>query len=122
MDEVEDIISLGYDRVWFADDCFTLNRERLMDVCNELVKRRLNVDWECLSRVDTMDHEVTERMKHAGCVRVFFGIESGSNSVLSLMRKQITVEQARKAGYNAKAAGVEGGGFFNIRYPREADA
>jgi len=43
VDEVEQIVDLGYDRVWFADDCFTLNRERLMDVCDELVKRRLRV-------------------------------------------------------------------------------
>ena len=122
VNEVETIVGLGYDRVWFADDCFTLNRERLLDVCNELVKRRLKVGWECLSRVDTMDLEVAERMRRAGCVRVFFGIESGSNSTLSLMRKQITVEQARKAVYNAKAAGLQVGAFFIIGYPGESDA
>src|SRR3972149_3580007 len=121
VDEVEEIVGLGYDRVWFADDCFTLNRERLMDVCDELVKRKVRVSWECLSRVDTMDLEVAERMRRAGCVRVFFGIESGSNSTLSLMRKQITVEQARKAVYNAKKAGLRVGAFFIIGYAGESD-
>ena len=39
VDEVEEIAALGYDRVWFADDCFTLNRNHLLDVCNEIVNR-----------------------------------------------------------------------------------
>ncbi len=121
VDEVEEIVGLGYDRVWFADDCFTLNRNRVLAVCDELTKRRLNVGWECLSRVDTMDPEVAARMRAAGCVRVFFGIESGTNEVLGLMRKQITVEQARSAVYNAKAAGLRVGAFFIIGYPGEND-
>jgi anaerobic magnesium-protoporphyrin IX monomethyl ester cyclase len=121
VDEVETIVNLSYDRVWFADDCFTLNRTSLMEACNELVKRRLNVGWECLSRVDTMDREIAQQMKRAGCVRVFFGIESGSNSILRIMRKQITVEQARRAVYDAKAAGLQVGAFFIIGYPGEND-
>jgi anaerobic magnesium-protoporphyrin IX monomethyl ester cyclase len=121
VDEVEEIVGLGYDRVWFADDCFTLHRDSLMSVCDELVKRRLNVGWECLSRVDTMDREVAVKMRLAGCVRVFFGIESGTDRILSLMQKQITVEQARKAVYNAKEAGLKVGAFFILGYPGDTD-
>ena len=58
VDEVEEIAVLGYDRVWFADDCFTLNRNHLLDVCGEITRRNLDVGWECLSRVDTMDAQV----------------------------------------------------------------
>ena len=122
VDEAEAIVDLDYDRVWFADDCFTLNRKSLMGVCSELVKRNLNVGWECLSRVDTIDREVASKMRQAGCARVFFGIESGNNDTLRLMKKRITVEQARKAVYNAKAAGLQAGAFFIIGYPGENDA
>jgi anaerobic magnesium-protoporphyrin IX monomethyl ester cyclase len=121
VDEVEEIVGLGYDRVWFADDCFTLNRERLLDVCDELVKRKIHVGWECLSRVDTMDREVAAAMRRSGCVRVFFGIESGTDEVLGLMQKQITVEQARRAVYNAKEIGLRVGAFFILGYPGESD-
>ncbi len=69
--EVKQIKSLGYSRVWFADDCFTLNRTHLLNVCEELVRRRVDANWECLSRVDTMDTKVAEGMKRAGCLRVF---------------------------------------------------
>jgi anaerobic magnesium-protoporphyrin IX monomethyl ester cyclase len=119
VDEVEEIAALGYDRVWFADDCFTLNRNHLLDVCSEIVRRGVDVDWECLSRVDTMDSEVAEGMKRAGCIGVFFGIESGNDSVLSLMKKRITIAQAQRAVYAAKAAGLKVGAFFIVGYPGE---
>ncbi len=120
-EEVESVADLGYDRVWFADDCFTLKRAHLIDVCKELVHRRIDVGWECLSRVDTMDRNVAVGMKRAGCVRVFFGIESGNNNTLRLMQKQITVGQAQKAVQEAKAAGLQVGAFFIVGYPGEND-
>ncbi len=121
VDEVEEIIKLGYDRVWFADDCFTLNRSQIISVCDELSNRGLDVEWECLSRVDTMDSEVAARMSEAGCVRVFFGIESGTDAVLDLMQKQITVDQARRAVNKAKEVGLKVGAFFILGYPGEND-
>jgi anaerobic magnesium-protoporphyrin IX monomethyl ester cyclase len=121
VDEVVSVAELGYDRVWFADDCFTLDREHLVNVCDEMIRRGADVGWECLSRVDTMDKEVAAKMRQAGCVRVFFGIESGNDCVLALMKKQVTVEQARRAVYVAKAAGLQVGAFFIVGYPGESD-
>jgi anaerobic magnesium-protoporphyrin IX monomethyl ester cyclase len=121
VDEVEQIATLGYDRVWFADDCFTLNRQNLVGVCQELYRRQINIEWECLSRVDTLDDEVAISMKRAGCKRVFFGIESGNDSILQLMNKKITSEQAKQAVHAAKKAGLETGAFFILGYPGETD-
>jgi anaerobic magnesium-protoporphyrin IX monomethyl ester cyclase len=121
VDEMESIVGLGYDRVWFADDCFTLNRGHLLSVCDEMVRRGVDLGWECLSRVDTMDREVAVKMRKAGCVRVFFGIESGNDRVLGLMNKQVTVEQAKRAVYAAKAAGLQVGAFFIVGYPGESN-
>jgi anaerobic magnesium-protoporphyrin IX monomethyl ester cyclase len=119
VDEAEQIAALGYDRIWFADDCFTLYRSHLLDVCKEMVKRGLDLGWECLSRVDTMDAEVAEGMKSAGCIGVFFGIESGNDSVLRIMKKRITTSQAQQAVYVAKSAGLKVGAFFIVGYPGE---
>ncbi|MCW4000896.1 MAG: B12-binding domain-containing radical SAM protein [Candidatus Bathyarchaeota archaeon] len=121
VDEVEEIASLGYKRVWFADDCFTLNRDHLLAVCGELHRRGVDVGWECLSRVDTLNREVASAMKRSGCVRVFFGIESGNDDVLELMNKRITTSQAKQAVYTAKAAGLGTGAFFIVGYPGETD-
>lgn len=121
VDEIEDVLSLGYERVWFNDDCFTLNRNRLIEVCDEIIRRQLNVEWECLSRVDTIDSDVAQKMKEAGCVRVFFGTESGSDSVLALMNKRATSAQAKQAVQIAKSAGIKVGAFFIVGYPGETD-
>src|SRR5665647_574582 len=118
-DEVEEAISLGYNRIWFADDCFTLNRKRLLEVCEEIINRGLRIGWECLSRVDTLDSETAAKMKQAGCVRMFFGIESGNDSILKIMNKQITTKQAYTASQICKKQGIKAGAFFILGYPGE---
>ena len=121
VNEVEKIEEIGYERVWFADDCFTLNSDHLKQVCDLLAQRGLDIGWECLSRVDTLDREVAQSMKRAGCIRVFFGIESGNDSVLSIMNKRISTNQAQRAVRVAKAAGLQVGAFFIVGYPGEND-
>jgi anaerobic magnesium-protoporphyrin IX monomethyl ester cyclase len=121
VDEMESVRTLGYERVWFSDDCFTLHKKRLLSICDEIVRRRLDINWECLSRVDTIDRQTALSMKKAGCVRVFFGLESGNDNVLALMNKQTTIREARKAVLTMKAAGVLVGAFFIVGYPGETD-
>jgi anaerobic magnesium-protoporphyrin IX monomethyl ester cyclase len=121
VDEMENVRALGYGRIMFSDDCFTLDKKRLLNICNEIVSRRLDLDWECLSRVDTINHETALAMKKAGCIRVFFGLESGSDAVLALMNKQTTTEQGRRAVVTVKAAGIQTGAFFIVGYPGETD-
>jgi anaerobic magnesium-protoporphyrin IX monomethyl ester cyclase len=120
-DEIEEVISLGYSRIWFADDCFTLDRERLIGICDEIINRGLKIGWECLSRVDTLDPESVDKMKQAGCLRMFFGIESGNDSVLALMKKQITTKQVLKALFLCNDGGIKAGAFFIVGYPGEND-
>jgi anaerobic magnesium-protoporphyrin IX monomethyl ester cyclase len=119
VDEIEETISLGYNRIWFADDCFTLNRDRLVGICDEILKRGLKIGWECLSRVDTLDSETAYKMKQAGCVRMFFGIESGNDSILKIMKKQITTKQAYNAAQICQKKGIKAGAFFILGYPGE---
>ena len=120
-DEIAEVISLGYNRIWFADDCFTLNRKRLIEVCDEIIKRGLKIGWECLSRVDTLDPYTADKMKQAGCVRMFFGIESGNDSILKIMNKQVTTKQSYAVTQLCKSKGIKAGAFFILGYPGEND-
>jgi anaerobic magnesium-protoporphyrin IX monomethyl ester cyclase len=121
VDEIEEALALGYDRISFADDVFTLNRRRVVAVCDEIARRGLHFAWECLGRVDSLDFETARLMKAAGCFRIFFGIESGNEEILRLMNKQITTRQAGDAVRAAHAAGLEVGAFFILYYPGETD-
>ena len=117
--EIQEVIRLGYDRLWIADDCFTLNRQRLIEICDGIIEGNLRIGWECLSRVDTLDLEILTKMKHAGCVRIFFGIESGNDEILNLMNKKITTKQASDAVKLCREVGVKTGAFFILGYPGE---
>jgi anaerobic magnesium-protoporphyrin IX monomethyl ester cyclase len=117
VDEVEQIISLGYERVFFQDDCFTLTKGRVVEFCDEIKRRELRFGWECLSRVDSMDVDTATRMHTAGCDNVFFGLESGSERMLKIMNKSATPVMGRHAVEAAKAGGLKTGAFFIFGYP-----
>jgi anaerobic magnesium-protoporphyrin IX monomethyl ester cyclase len=122
VDELEQISGLGYDSVWFSDDCFTLIPSRVLQICREIKNRSLDLKWECLSRVDGFTLDMAKEMKAAGCERVFFGIESGDDGILRQMNKQIDVDQARNTVEAAAKAGLKAAGFFIVGYPGENDS
>lgn len=121
LEEVEEALSFGHDRIHFADDVFTLNGKRMSRLCEGILSRRLDFDWECLVRVASIDSETTEAMKRAGCDMIFFGIESGNDSILRLMNKRTTVEKAHLAFEAASSSGLRTGAFFILGYPGETD-
>jgi anaerobic magnesium-protoporphyrin IX monomethyl ester cyclase len=122
VDEVETALSLGYERIHFADDVFTLDPNRVRLICDEIDRRGLRFRWECLGRVDSIDSSLASRMKSAGCTRMFFGIESGDDSILRLMNKRITTAGAGSAVAAAHDEGIKTGAFFILCYPGETDA
>ena len=121
VDEIEQALAAGYDRISFADDVFTLRGKRVQEVCAEIKQRGLQFYWECLARVDSLDDATYVEMFQAGCRRVFFGIESGDDTVLKLMNKKITADEARHAVMAAHQAGLEVGAFFILFYPGETN-
>ena len=121
VDEIVEVLDLGYDRISFTDDVFTMKKERVVKVCQEIRRRGLKFNWECLGRVDALDTPTALDMKAAGCTRIFFGIESGDEQILKLMNKKISIEQARRGVEAAHNAGLQVGAFFIIGYPGDTD-
>ncbi len=79
------------------DDNFTLNKKRAIKVCQKIIDKKLPIAWICFSRADTLDNELLSKMAQAGCKKISLGLESGSQKILNLMRKQTTVEKGEKA-------------------------
>jgi anaerobic magnesium-protoporphyrin IX monomethyl ester cyclase len=97
------------------DDVFNLNRVRAMKICDLLIKKGLNnVPWITNNgiRADKVDLELLKKMKEAGCKRVAFGVESGSQKILDKIKKQLTLSQIEKAFKLAKKVDLEIMGFF----------
>jgi len=83
----------GVKYVFFGDPSFNLDRQRVVDICEAIKKEKLNIHWECLVRADLMDAELMEKMREAGCDAVFYGLESGSESVHKRVKQNMTVKQ-----------------------------
>jgi len=96
----------GVDQVTFYDDAFSVNRERVVEICRELHTRKLKLKWDCGTRVDMVDRELLKTMYDAGCFAVWLGVESGSELILGAMNKKIKIDQTRQAYKTAHQIGL----------------
>ncbi len=120
VDEIEDILSYGWTRINIADDIFTANKKRVLEICDEIKKRGISFTWSAFARVNTVDREIIEAMRDAGCDSVSFGIESGNPEMLKRIKKGITLDQARKATQYCKDAGMITHASFMVGLPGES--
>lgn len=120
---VEEMIILydkyGAELVYFEEDLFTLNRKRVFEFCRLMERELPGKMWGAHSRVDTIDEEMLERMKHAGCTDLTFGVESGSQKILDTLRKGFSVEQIENSLRLVKKVGIKAGLFLIIGVPGE---
>lgn len=107
----------------FMDLAFPMVRKHAVDLCNEIIKRGLNkkLKWATECRVKPLDEELLCLLKEAGCERLCFGIESGNNNTLKLLKKNFTTDDVRKAVKMAHNAGIEIDGMFMIGLPEETE-
>jgi anaerobic magnesium-protoporphyrin IX monomethyl ester cyclase len=112
----------GLDLFTFWSDTFTLNREHVVAICREILKRKLIIDWMCNSRVDRVDLDLLRLMAAAGCRVISFGVESGSQAVLDNVKKGITVEQVEQAFAWCRQAGIKSAAHLILGLPGETRA
>jgi anaerobic magnesium-protoporphyrin IX monomethyl ester cyclase len=96
----------GVEQVTFYDDAFTVDRDRVIEICDELHARKLHMIWDCGTRVDMVDRELMKTMRDAGCIAVWLGVESGSEAILRAMNKSIKLAQTRLAYKTAHDVGL----------------
>lgn len=122
VDEIEYCLEKwNFRTIWFYDDTFTVNRKRTVEFCKEVIDRGLKFKWETPTRVDRVDLELLKLMKKAGCRRLRYGVESGSQRILDKMVKDITLNDARNAIQWSKKAGIESFCFYMVGYPGEGE-
>ena len=88
------------------DDTFTANRQRVLDFCRGLVEARLDLLWDCQSRVNIVDEERLVWMRRAGCTHIQYGVESGSPRMLERLNKGIRLEEIRRAAALTRRGGL----------------
>jgi len=100
------LMEQNIDTIAFMDDTFTLNKRFVKEFCSEIKKRDLKFWWGCTSRVDTLDRDLLQTMKDAGCITIFIGVESADQQMLEKMNKNITVSKTENAFKLAREVGI----------------
>lgn len=109
----------GAKGIYFREDCLTINRKRVIDICEGIKKEGLDIKLDCESRVDTIDRELLKIMREAGCENLWFGVESGNQKTLDMMNKGITLEQTKTAFKWCKEVGIKTGASIMLGIPYE---
>lgn len=100
-----------------VDDNFLVNKEKAMEIIREISK--LNLKWSTLARVDNVDLELLKELKNSGCIEIKYGVESGSQKMLDLMNKKITVSEIKNAFNLTKDVGINAKALIMHGFPKE---
>lgn len=105
--ELREIKRLGYKEVFFRDETFTAYKKRNQEVCQGMIREKLDLSWIANARVDMVDRESMILMKQAGCHLIKFGVETGDEQIMANYKKGVTCEQTRETFRMAHAVGMD---------------
>jgi anaerobic magnesium-protoporphyrin IX monomethyl ester cyclase len=122
VDELLRLRELGANAVYFIDDFFGFSPRRIRDLCEAMIARDAVMPWCAQIRAQGISLDLLRLMRRAGCSTLCFGAESGSDRVLGLLRKGVTVAEVREQAARIRHAGIQLVGYFIVGVPGETDA
>ncbi|MEW6607803.1 MAG: radical SAM protein [bacterium] len=97
VNEIQECLKLGIQEFIFVDDVFTLNRKRVFELCDEIIRRNLKIKWRINARANNVDYSLVLKLKEAGCHWIHYEMTSGVQSMLDFLKKEITLKQIQYA-------------------------
>jgi radical SAM superfamily enzyme YgiQ (UPF0313 family) len=112
------------EHIWFADDMMFANKNRVLAIANHIIEKKHNITWEANARIDMfgkdkIDDKTMARLKQSGCYALRIGMESGSNRILKLMKKDATVQDTINSVEACEKHGIMPIGNFICGFPTE---
>ena len=112
-------MDFGIKELIIFDDTFLVNKNRVVSICEGIIRNNLNLSWSCNARADNLSKELLKLLKRAGCWLVQIGVESGNQDILKTIKKGITLKQVEQACRLAYDEGLEVKGYFILGHPNE---
>ena len=109
----------GIKEIAFVDDTFLIDKDRIYKLFDLLDKENISFYWTCMSRINNTDYEFLKFLKSKGCWHISFGIESGDENILKIIRKNISIDKAKEVINWCKELKIKTKGFFIIGHPTE---
>ncbi len=105
----------------FRHDLFTLDRDRVREFCRRMKAEMPAIKWACSARVDSVSEDLLAEMGGAGCVAIFYGMETASPRMQKIVQKNLRVEQAREIFDASIRSGIDPTVSFIAGFPREEE-
>jgi radical SAM superfamily enzyme YgiQ (UPF0313 family) len=109
----------GIKDLMILDDNFILNKKKLFQICDTMIKDKMDLSWYCMGHANFMTEDRLKKIKEAGCWFIEIGIESGCDRILQLLKKNTTKKEIAAAVRRAKDAGLKIKGNFIFGLPTE---
>jgi anaerobic magnesium-protoporphyrin IX monomethyl ester cyclase len=123
VDEIEALVEKhGVQHINFLDDIFSIKPERVIDICNEIIRRRIEITWDNMTRVDSVSEEMAYCMRKAGCMWTSFGIETGDDAVMRNINKEINNDRVIRAFDIFRRQGIATVALMMVGNPGESRA
>lgn len=123
VDELELCVrEFGIRELDFFDSSFTIRKERVIAICEEINRRGLDLVWAARTRVDCINRDVLRAMRKAGCARIYYGIESGNREILRVLKKSTSLDVVKRVVADTQAEGIDTFGYFMVGNPYESPA
>ena len=112
VDQIERLVQKGISFFYVSDDTFTLRKKTVIDLCRDIIARKLSIHWAAISRVDTVDEEVLRWMRRAGCIQISYGIESANQDIRRYLDKRIQIQDVKAAFAATRRFGILPRAYF----------
>jgi len=111
----------GAREISFVDDTFLIDRQRIRTLFSLLREANIFVHWTCMGRINDVDREYLQFLRDNGCWHISFGIESGDEKILKLIRKNLSLDKVRQVVGWCRELSIKTKGFFIIGHPAETE-
>ncbi len=118
-EEIKACLDLGIEEFYFVDDTFNITNQRVIDLCDAIIERGLKLRWTVRFRVKGVNRELLDKMKAAGCHRIQFGVEQGTEEGLLRLKKDVSVREIESAFRLCREVGIHTVAYFMIGTPVE---
>lgn len=117
IEELKEIYDLGIRQIHFFDDCFNLNRSRVVTICEAIIDSNLKFEWSFRGRVKPCDEELAQLLYKAGCRRAQLGIEGTNQTAINAIKKKIDIKEVPEVLNIYRNNGIETMGYFILGFP-----
>jgi GT2 family glycosyltransferase/radical SAM superfamily enzyme YgiQ (UPF0313 family)/16S rRNA G966 N2-methylase RsmD len=119
-DEIQWLKDLyGFKAFYFDDDTFNIGKQRVLEICNEIQRKGINLPWAAMARADTSDRETLAAMAKCGLFAIKFGVESGEQELVDRCGKRLDLSKVYEAVQACKELGIQTHLTFTLGLPGE---